>query len=956
MTTPRDESALALLHCRLEEHFRQLSSTRSAIAPGTPVFALEHGLTEAEFALLRREVQRAVQRSVLPEELWLPFVVYAAEIGYEFSGDEYWQTFSARTPGWADLGDTAHQYIRNRYKEFRDHFTGAEPTGPWAKHFSIICWPITHAVLPTDLQRHLARLLFDVRRSLTAETLDDPDELGRRLAAQAWRASARFQTFAQNTRLLGQVAAALLLGEEDESPYLLGSTLTRIVADLSKERQAQRWLRDAKITARHVRSRGIRTSASGRRTVGRSRRQVAAEGTDPRLFLRGSPDGWSLYIELPDVSALSERFPIMSDELVRRRPRISGVSRRLASGHLLYPGQQVRARTWPDQGTPLIQLEGGSDVVNELLADQCIMSPGPRWVFRIRAPSFASEVRGKFVRPGHEYLLVSENPCGDDLPNWASPDRTATSGVHIYRLKIPGSLDETDLAAIARLGLGAVLDVEVRPVGYVPASWDGEGTAEWVEGEEPLIAIRSSLSVARCILTLDDEPALVPWPESSNEIILELRDLGSGMHMLHVALFAAETNMPVAEGSLTIFVQSPLVRPASGTLREGIMILASPASLTLEELWAGRGFLELVGPTDCRAHVTLELADRRGRSLAKRSTRLSLPVGRARWAELFAREFQRVGEVYGKYDQAEACVVTVTAPGLGLASIRCERGFAPLRWAFGRDDEGPYVALVDNTGGGSVTVTRYDFSTPLESRTVSMDPDVRLRWPDGGLVLATDGRLSTSVVLPPRVRTLEDLQQMQAPQPSRIIRSEADVLRVIEHANLWAMASLPADPFAATRRLEVLRSIVEALASTIGGERWGSAEDAFRLTAPDLRMLSEAIGRKADQRVLASALAAALPTLENLDVRARILRFAALLHEHDQLGDAREQGIVVSEFLLRLATEPWTLLGWRQGELDDLLTLTLGFPVLLRAARFVVLGTALTSDDPYTVYEGWLWE
>jgi hypothetical protein len=36
-------------------------------------------------------------------------VVYAAEIGYNYAGEEYWQTFASSTPGWAESGN--HQYI-----------------------------------------------------------------------------------------------------------------------------------------------------------------------------------------------------------------------------------------------------------------------------------------------------------------------------------------------------------------------------------------------------------------------------------------------------------------------------------------------------------------------------------------------------------------------------------------------------------------------------------------------------------------------------------------------------------------------------------------------------------------------------------------------------------------------------------------------------------------------------
>jgi Tetratricopeptide repeat len=238
---------LVVLHQRLESHFAALRDRRSEATGGAPVFALEHGLSDAELALLKAEVCSAVRKAHLPRAHSLPFVVYAAEIGYEYSGDEYWQTFAARTPHWIPNGD--RYYIRHKFREFSDQFHGAQPTGAWADQFSIICWPITHAVLPTDLQRHLVDLLFDYRRALTSALLEDPAELGKRLAGRAWQASSRFQNFAQNASLLGQVAVALLVAEHAESLFILPSTLSRIVADLSREREAWRLLRSARSSA-----------------------------------------------------------------------------------------------------------------------------------------------------------------------------------------------------------------------------------------------------------------------------------------------------------------------------------------------------------------------------------------------------------------------------------------------------------------------------------------------------------------------------------------------------------------------------------------------------------------------------------------------------------------------------------------------------------------------------------
>jgi hypothetical protein len=264
----------------------------------------------------------------------LPFLAYATEVGYDYSGDQYWQTFSQRTPGWSEIED--RDFIRHGFQHFAGRFRGAMPVGPWARHFSIICWPITHAVLPTDLQQQLVRLIFEYRTGLTGDLLTDPLALGRRLAARTSHYSSRFRYFAQNTALLGQVAAALLSPENEPSPYLLDSTLQRIVSSLSAHHQAREWLRDVKTTANRV-----RTSGSRRRSpaIGSSPAEHPIErlprAADPGVLVQLSEQGWAAYLQLPDLSVLAEQLPDLHEQLSHTRVRLAGRASPLAGGCLL---------------------------------------------------------------------------------------------------------------------------------------------------------------------------------------------------------------------------------------------------------------------------------------------------------------------------------------------------------------------------------------------------------------------------------------------------------------------------------------------------------------------------------------------------------------------------------------------------------------------------------------------
>ena len=230
---------------RLEAHFAALAQTRRS--KGLPVFAIEHGLD----ANARTTVGTLLNRSLGFERaghFWLVWVVYAAEQGYEYDGDEYWTTFERRTPQWRHLVD--RRLLRQWFARFHEKYAGLKPSGPWATWFSIISWPISHALLPRDLQSHLARALYQWRYQLAKMLGEDPAKIGRFLAVASHDAPSRFRNFLEQEEIAGRIVLALLAGRtEAVAQFVLPVTLERIVADLQKASAARAWLRDARQVA-----------------------------------------------------------------------------------------------------------------------------------------------------------------------------------------------------------------------------------------------------------------------------------------------------------------------------------------------------------------------------------------------------------------------------------------------------------------------------------------------------------------------------------------------------------------------------------------------------------------------------------------------------------------------------------------------------------------------------------
>jgi hypothetical protein len=935
---------LEYFHGKLNIHFRRLHQARQQLEPTAPVFALEHDLGGTDLELLKTAVRAAVVQGFGPRfrQWWLPFVAYAAESGYDYVGDEYWPSFEAGTPGWRAYGD--RQRIKAWFIKFAEEYGGAVPVGSFAEYFTIISWPITHAVLPVYLQRQLAELLYGFRAALTTGLLSNPAALGVKLASWSSRYTERFRIFCENTALLGQVAAALLAGDDEESPYLVRSTLDRIVDSLSSERQSRLWLRDAKQTASRVRTSGFRPPGPGGTSLRQKERLPSA--TDPKLFLRREDGGWRAYAELPDLTSLLGRLPHLYNELRTSRARIAGLDGKLlATGRLTYPGQEVRFTSWPRRETPFIQLERGSAPVNELIADQCMVSPGPWWLFRIRPGAPATEVKGKFIRPGHSYCLVGDKESVPPSLPWITDAVIQVGGVRAFEMAVPPVISDDAAVELTAAGLSVLAEVSVRPVGLVASSWDGEGAIEWLAGEPAMIAVSAQRAPGKCILSVDGSPSFFNWPPHQSDLFLALDGLPVGSHEVGATLLALDTSQSVAAGSLLVTIRDPQVRPDSGAFGEGIRLLTSPAQPTLAELWDDRAVLSIEGPPQTRAELSVSLRGAQGERLTGIRRNIDLPLSSGGWTQFAKREL-RGPDLGRRYDEAESCELVVSRAGVGFVSLVCERGFRPLRWVVVKRHRGGYAArLVDRTDGGKTLVEFFSVESPLAGTRRAPNDEIAAP-PRGGLLRATTGSTQASVILPPDPNQLRAIWSAR-PSVQVGAKTPTEVIRLLTGHHNWLVADLPADPFARYQQHTALNAIASALISLIGGRYWAELERKLP-KAPmidQLEEMQELMGVKPWQRVLARRIADSLWRWSDSSsaLQSGFAEVIAGYAAHSGLHDPAR----AAAFLLKLARNPGELMDWDSSERDRFIERILAAPVLGRAARFAVLGTdALRSDVP----------
>ena len=972
---------------KLREHFLRLSRDRSMQRSGAPVFALEHGLSSQQVEDLRGAVRAHVARLRPSNQHRLAWVVHATESGYAYSGDEYWQTFEDDTPGWAQRGD--RNWLRACFRYFAGTFAGATPTGPWARHFSIIAWPITHAILPKDLQRHLARTLYDVRHALRREHLDEPATLGHLIRGRSRATSSRFQQLTQEAVLIGQISAALLLrGHQEERSRILPATLDRIATDLGEEQRAREWLRQAQAaTATRLRQRRLTPSRGTRgqslpTTTEEARSEMASLALEPQLLLLADDPAWKVYVEIPDLNPLIGRFPQLEDILRNSRCKVGGAvrGRPMARGQVLSGSRRVELESWPRQSEVLIQFEQSKPELDHLLGADCLVRPGPVWLFEHQTDEFAREVKSNRIKPGRKYIVVSSGQLPADN-EWVAPMRLRPTGVHAVLLSVPSPVGSDFMPVAEALGLAVSTEIEVWPAGLAPASWDGTGRAEWRTTDTPRIGLRANVEIERLAIaisgveTVTSDLAALARGESC---FVELPSMDVGTYQ--VSVIAGRNGASPSElGSFEIVVREPHPWASAADESSPLLVIPDPRAPTLEELWGGNATFHVYAPPSRTVECWLALYESRA-DIPFSETKLqafSPPLEPSQWRKSISAHLAEMRDSQSAFDRTSRCQLEFRAQDLGTFRLECERESTPVRWVanhVGRD--GYRLRVVDDRGSDlELDLQYFTFRAPEDAQPLDVATHVAAVGvpAQGGLYIAEWGEECQAVIVPDQVHSLQDLGV--DPEVRRGPRSKRRALELLHRIQIWQSAGLRGNLSALTRRNRVVDTLLSAVVDALGNPGWMEAEKAF-----DRYRDSRAID-KLERSVATDGSYNLYGTVRNvcekLDGNSRQLRQVCISwlarpeFTRSSAGAGRSPSPGrqpstrhaprwLAEFALRLVSAPQSVQVWAHPNFELGLDELLRQPKLLRAARFAVLiaHRELTQEplDPDVLYTGWDWE
>ncbi len=937
-------SNLADWNARLEAHFRALAEMRRA--GGLPVFALEHGLDAGERRGLAEQLNASLARGERTSKYWLLWVVYSAEQGYDYDGEEFWETFDRRTPRW-----TQHFYrrsLRSWFGKFHDLFEGFNPTGPWASWFSIIACPITHAVLPRDLQLQLARALYTWRHALAKRIDSPPAELGHFLATASDHASSRFRNFLQQEEIVGRIVIALLGGRtEDVERFIHPDTLERIVTDLQKAGSGRAWLQDARKVVERARLHGTSSAHRATNLAGTDRREPEPQERKPEIMpaltlRRVSTDEWTPVVELPSLRTLAEISSEVSKFLRQTRCRVAGSPGALPAGWLLQSDQRRVLSSWPPSNEPVVKFDKEQPVLEHLLrVDGCI-TPGPAWLFRVGSDGLAREIIGRLVRPGSRYIYVSSDPIAA-TPLGEAVHINAT-GVSALALDIPVVLAPAQVDALRALRLGVAKNVRLAPVGLDARRWDGEGFAEWMDGETPCVSLLADFAVESYCVRLAAEFVHVDVSGRSDPILLRFPHLPVGLHALTVDVRPVEKTAPLISGLLQISVRHARPWIAGTAAHSGLVTSIEPEEPSLDRFWEGDVKLQVFGPADHHVRMSVDLLDAAGAKLGSEPIAdLPLPVTVERWERALSTFLSKEQDPWAFLRAASGRLV-VEGDQLGAREIALQRDVAPVRWVWHKSVHGTTLRLVDDhEGDDPPALTFYPFSHPAQPEPISLECAVKGFLPEneGGLCVVSYGEIEQALIvsMPAVVGGLQGL--LVQPSLANLPYSASTMPQIADLVSLWSTAKL-VGPLAGNRRDRVATALRHALRELVCGAEWIDIEDEYTNSPrgiADLRRFARATGA---------------PSAFNFVLARDVARFQTMpptQRTKDLIGLAQRYKIASREacsYALQVAS--WLERGGRWSEvIAERITSSKDAVSLTRAARFLTLATPVPFEAQPTV-------
>ena len=948
---------------RLERHFTQLASARSN--SGFPLFALEHGLSKAEFGQITELLLAQLADGWKLGRHWLLWVVYATELGYDYDGGEYWPSYEERTPHWRQtVTSTRRNQLRTWFSRFHTTYHGVKPSGQWAEQFSIIAWPITHAVLPRYLQWQFARALYDLRYQLAHIDMLSPPAVGQLLSSNAWDASSRFQEFLQQQELAGRIVLALLSDRAlmGQSP-IYPPTLERLVSDLEGVHSSREWLKETRVLVAERLKGAARSPGSmlSPRNAGESQSGRIPLRIRPTIMLRRSTAStWSIVIDIPSFADVARSDPEFNKMLRSTRCKIAGTGDTwLPSGWLVSGPRRRVLKSWPVADSPLVQFERSLPALDQLVSVETRLPVGPVWLCRIGADRLGREVIGRIVRPGRMYVVLCETAPPSRPDSLFSTCHVDCDGIHAAILAVPDTVSFETIARLQQLGLQVAQTVRIFPAGLSARAFDGEGHSEGLTTESPCFGIIHDHPVDTYTLQLDGESeTIVQAAGADTPVFVKIAPLPAGRHTLMIKARrtqgAGALGSSIAEGVITLDVREPEFWIPGTTSHTGLAVAFEPHDPSLDDFWEGHVSLSVLGPAGHQVICEIRLYNASGEELlAEPIASFDLPITMPEWERKFS-SFVNDEQRAWTYFEATSGRFLIKGDELGEYVLRLERGVKPVRWACRNIHKEAVVRLIDDTGGDDTPVCRFfSLSTPV--LPVNLDNEAVLAGLNvekpGGIFEVRCGKFhdEVNVSIPPSGHGFADL--LIEPDLRSLESDSFPIIGILEALSFWSEVRL-LGPLVDMRRNRILDRMTQKLFARLCGLRWAEAEAAY-LANPHAGFARQRLETSVGAPHAYSLVLAREFDRMDAGTASGACWFFSVAARYQVSSDQD-----LCDFALRLAGRPQDLpkIVPLSSVLDGLLSEIKEKASVLRAARLVALLSASRNPGPYGgIFPRWKW-
>lgn len=668
------------------KHFTDLYAEKSK--KNLPVFALEHNFSRLHLEFISKQLLDDYVTHRVNKSYWLLWVIYATEIGYRYTGEEYWQSFEEKITNW-DNHD--REQIRSAFKEFIKRFNGIKPTGTWANHFSIIALPITHAILPIDLQFHFANLLYFTRYKFKNASVFNPKSVGSLLAAHSYFInSSRFKNFLQQEDLVGRIALSFLVDDSatNEFELLYPQTLKRIVANLEEQSIAKEWIEEAK---REIKPKILGVTSAIRETETSESTRVNSfkktSHTNPKLKLfQSEKNSCQVVVEIPRLTEMFDD-PMLVSFLKNTRYQINGAKGNwLPAETLLYGSSKKKILHWPNDNN-ILKFEDSNATLDNLLTG--FMLSKPPWLFKIGPDGIATEVLGKHLRPDKKYIALfpSETPGLSDIGTDVIIECENIIG---KQLTLPKAISEQDAIKYKGFGFDILRTVRVWPAGLSARDWDGEGNSEWLTTDAPCFGIAHDFNVTQIQLQLNSF-SLTLSPESTQQIsFIHIDPLPAGKHVLKIKSIS-QSVLP-SEGLIILNVREPVSWTPGVSSHNGMTIYLDPNNYNLDSFLKGETNLQLYGPESRVFAIQFDLIVENELLVPYKKQGLSFP-----FHSDILRAIRKDINGLQNISIARQAKLTITCDDIGSKEFLLTRPAKPLRWVRQVDHGIKFLRLIDET-------------------------------------------------------------------------------------------------------------------------------------------------------------------------------------------------------------------------------------------------------------------